>query len=70
MKNWVDRKLYKFIRINPIFRGYPRNSGRFALVRGGTMFEGPNYYMWLIFSRGKFVLLGNMLIKKKDKKKI
>ena len=29
----------KFIRLNPIFRGYPRNSGRFALVKGRTMFE-------------------------------
>ena len=44
----------KFIRLNPIFRGYPRNSGRFALVKGRTMFEDQNYYIGLIFFKRYF----------------
>ena len=57
----------KFIRFNQILGVIPRNGGGFALVKGTTMFKGPELLYLVIFLRGKFLLHWKHVNKKWEK---
>ena len=58
------RTYIEFIRFNSIFRGYPRNSGRFALVKAKNNIWGPELLYLANIFKGKFLFPGNMSSKK------